>query len=230
MRIIIDAGHSLVTPGKRSPDETLREYQFNAACAALVTDMLMKYEGVEVRNTHNADYDIPLKDRTDAANAWPANLFVSIHANAFGDGTTWTAASGIETYVYITRPAAAVKLANAVQRHLIAQTGRMDRGVKAADYHVLRETNMSAILVECGYFTNREECELLKTDAYRMACALAITAGIVETYGLKLRVELTAKAIIQSHCQFEDPMSVWALLDKHPYADAVYKKWVESYQ
>jgi N-acetylmuramoyl-L-alanine amidase len=57
--------------------------------------------------------------------------------------------------------------------------------VKTANFHVLRETKMPAILVECGFMTNREECELLKSDAYRRKCAEAIVAGIVETYGLK---------------------------------------------
>src|SRR5690606_23136602 len=94
-------------------------------------------------------------------------------------------AQGIETYVYTSWPKAAVALANAVQRNLIRVTGRPDRGVKAADFHVLRETKMTAILVECGFMTNREECELLKSDSYRRKCATAIVQGIVETYGVK---------------------------------------------
>src|SRR5690606_26580965 len=102
-----------------------------------------------------------LKERTDKANAWKADLFVSIHANAAGDGG-WNSAQGIETFVYKTRPPAAVDLANAVQRNLVHMTGRPDRGVKSKDLHVLRETRMTAILVECGFMTNREEVELLK--------------------------------------------------------------------
>src|SRR5690606_11830869 len=129
------------------------------------------------------DRDVPLKERTDRANAWKADLFVSIHANAAGDG--WSSAQGIETYVYVSRPAPAVALANAVQRQLVRATGRPDRGVKSANFHVLRETKMTAILVECGFMTNREECELLKSDAYRRKCAEAIVAGIVETHGLR---------------------------------------------
>lgn len=184
MRIVIDAGHGPETPGKRSPDGSLREYQFNSAVARYVADELLHgYEGVEILMTHADDRDVPLKERTDKANAWKADLFVSIHANAYGDG--WNSAQGIETFVYETRPPAAVALANAVQRQLIRATGRPDRGVKSANFHVLRETRMTAILVECGFMTNREECELLKSDSYRRKCAEAIVAGIVETYGLK---------------------------------------------
>jgi len=184
MRIAIDAGHGPETPGKRSPDGSLREYQFNSTVARYVADTLLHgYEGVEILMTHADDRDVPLKERTDRANAWGANLFVSIHANAAGEG--WSSAQGIETFVYTTRPAAALKLAEAVHRNLIRMTGRPDRGVKSANFHVLRETKMTAILVECGFMTHREECELLKSDTYRRKCAEAIVAGIVETYGLK---------------------------------------------
>jgi len=185
MKIVIDAGHGPETPGKRSPDGSLREYHFNSAVARYVADALLHgYEGVDILMTHDDSRDVPLKERTDKANAWKADLFVSIHANAYGDGG-WNSAQGIETYVYETRPPAAVALANAVQRQLIRATGRPDRGVKSANFHVLRETRMTAILVECGFMTHREECELLKSDAYRRKCAEAIVAGIVETYGLR---------------------------------------------
>lgn len=185
MKIAIDAGHGPETPGKRSPDGSLLEYQFNSAVARYVADKLFgEYEGIEILMTHDDSRDVPLKERTDKANAWKADLFVSIHANAAGDGG-WNSAQGIETYVYKTRPPAAVALANAVQRQLVRLTGRPNRGVKSADFHVLRETRMTAILVECGFMTNREEVELLKSDQYRRKCAEAIVAGIAETYWLK---------------------------------------------
>jgi N-acetylmuramoyl-L-alanine amidase len=186
MRIAIDAGHGPQTPGKRSPDGSLREYQYNSAVARYLADELLHgYEDVEILMTHDDSRDVPLKERTDKANAWQADLFVSIHANAAGDGAAWNHAQGIETFVHATNPPAAAALANAVQRQLIRATGRPDRGVKTANFHVLRETKMTAILVECGFMTNREECELLKSDGYRRKCAEAIAAGIAETFGLK---------------------------------------------
>jgi len=202
MKIVIDAGHGQETPGKRSPDGSLREYQFNSAVARYVADELLHgYEDVEILFTHDDSRDVPLKERTDRANAWGADVFVSIHANAYGDGG-WNNAKGIETYVYTTRPAAALKLAEAVHRNLIRATGRPDRGVKTANFHVLRETKMPAILVECGFMTNREECELLKSDAYRRKCAEAIVAGIVEVYGLRPKQPAQQPAT--------DEVSAWA--------------------
>lgn len=185
MKIVIDAGHGPETPGKRSPDGSLREYQFNSTVARYVADELLhEYEGVEILMTHADDRDVPLGERTDKANAWGADLFVSIHANAYGKGE-WNDVRGIETYVYTTRPSAAVKLAEVVQRNLVRATERTNRGVKTANFHVLRETKMTAILVECGFMTNREECALLKKDEYRRKCSSAIVSAIVEVYGLK---------------------------------------------
>ncbi|WP_243014945.1 N-acetylmuramoyl-L-alanine amidase [Brevibacillus borstelensis] len=185
MKIAIDAGHGPETPGKRTPDDSMREFHFNSVVARYVRDELKQYDGVETLFTHADDgsRDVPLQERTDKANAWRADAFVSIHANAFGND--WNDANGIETFVYTSRPPAAVKLAEAVQRALVLATGRKNRGVKAENFHVLRETNMTAILAECGFMTNREEAELLKSDTYRRACARAIVTGLAEVYGLK---------------------------------------------
>jgi len=187
MKIAIDAGHGPETAGKRTPDDSMREFRFNSVTARYVREELLKYEGVEVLFTHADDgsRDVPLKERTDKANAWKADALVSIHANAYG--STWNDAQGIETFVYTSRPAEAVKLAEAVQQHLLLETGRKNRGVKADNLHMVRESHMTAILAECGFMTNKTEAELLKSDSYRRACAKAIAEGLAEVYGLKLK-------------------------------------------
>lgn len=182
MKIAIDAGHGPNTPGKRSPDGSLREFQFNSAAARYVSIGLRQYEGVETLYTFDDDRDVPLGERTSRANTWGADILISIHANASGDG--WSTAHGIESFVYITQPAASLKLAKHVQQALVEKTGLADRGVKTGNLHMLRESNMPAILVECGFMTNRREAELLKSDSFRMACAEAIISGIAATYHL----------------------------------------------
>lgn len=186
MKITLDAGHGPDTPGKRSPDGSLREYQFNAATAAYMATLLRRYDNVDVMFTHTDSRDVPLAERTYKANAWGASLFVSIHANAAG-GEGWQSARGIETYVHTSRPAGALAIANAMQRHLVAATGLLNRGVKAADFHVLRETSMTAVLVECGFMTHMEEAQLLKADSYRQQCAAAMVTAIAEVYQLRLK-------------------------------------------
>jgi N-acetylmuramoyl-L-alanine amidase len=183
LKIVLCAGHGPETAGKRTPDG-MREYQFNSAVAYYVRESLLDYEDVAVKFVHSGNRDVPLDERTDRANSWGADAYVSIHANAYGSGG-WNSANGIETYVHTSKPKEALSLAQKVQSNLIKETGLSDRGVKATNFQVLRETAMTAILVECGFMTNREEAALLKTNAYRKNCAKAIVEGLVEQYGLK---------------------------------------------
>lgn len=188
IKIMLDAGHGYNTAGKRTVDGSMREWEFNAEVAEIAKGMLNEYENVEVHFSHDPSgkTDIDLQKRTDYANKIMVDVFVSIHANAFGSGG-WNSSDGIETYVYTTKPAGSTALATKVQKNLIAQTGRDNRGVRTANFHVLRETKMDAILVECGFMTNKEEAELLKKKDYREKCARAIVDGLVAQYGLKLK-------------------------------------------
>ncbi len=156
--IIIDAGHGPETAGKRSPDGLLREFSFNSAVADLVKQYLIE-EGFTVIFAHKAHEDVPLTTRIKLANSLNVDAFVSIHANAFGND--WNSANGIETFVYPTASKESIALASLVQSALITACNRTDRGVKKANYAVLRETRMPAILIECGFMTNREEAALL---------------------------------------------------------------------
>lgn len=184
LKVAIDGGHGPDTPGKRTPDGSMREYQFNSAVAKRVRELLAEYEGVSVLFVHEDGRDVPLGERTDRANKWRANVYISIHADAAGPGG-WYDANGITTFVYTKADEATCKLAANVQASLIGHTGRRDRGVKQADFYVLRKTEMTAILCECGFMTNREEAALLKSDAYRDKVARAIVDGLAKTYGLR---------------------------------------------
>lgn len=183
MKFVMDAGHGYSTPGKRTPDG-MREYEFNRVVANYARTELLKYEKVEVLFTHSDDRDVPLKERTDKANAWGGEVLVSIHANAFGNGG-WNTARGIETYSWNGQSPNGDALAKAVQNELVKATGLFNRGHKTADFHMLREFAKASCLVECGFMTNKEEAVLLKSDAYRRQCAIAIVDALVSLYGLK---------------------------------------------
>jgi N-acetylmuramoyl-L-alanine amidase len=177
MKIMLDAGHGYNTPGKRSPDG-FKEYEFTRVVAHYARKQLMTYPNVAVYFSHSDGRDVPLKERTGLANRLKVDLFVSIHANAYG--SNWNDINGIETYIYKTKPIEAFALAQKIQQHLITATGLRNRGVKTADFHVLRETKMSSVLVECGFYTNREEVKLIRSEAYQKTCAEAIVKGIAE--------------------------------------------------
>ncbi|MGB6406390.1 MAG: N-acetylmuramoyl-L-alanine amidase [Planococcus donghaensis] len=175
MNILIDAGHGPNTPGKRSPDGKLKEFYFNAAVAEEVKKQLL-LDGHRVIFSHQPDLDVPLHERTNLANRLKVDLVVSIHANAAGN--TFSSANGVETFIYTKSQKATQQLATLVQQSLVLITGRKDRGGKQADFAVLRNTHMPAILVECGFMTHKQEVELLKSSLYRKRCAQGICFGI----------------------------------------------------
>lgn len=192
--VILDAGHGKHTPGKRSPDGSMREFDFTNPTTQYVGKYL-KQAYPDIRVVYDYDLsgnvDTPLISRTNQANRVKrANpqakiAYVSVHANAMGGG--WSNARGIETFVM--KPASqnpsGKALANAVHKSIIKETGLQDRGVKQADFHVLRETNnIPAVLVECGFYTNKEELHLLKTSEYRHRAAKGIAKGILSFLGL----------------------------------------------
>ena len=179
MKICLDAGHGISTAGKRSPDGSLLEYEFNRDLT-LRLKKILEAHGLEVLLTAYDDVDVPLDSRCKYANVNNADYFVSIHANAYGDG--WNDANGWEIYV-VSKGGKAEKLAECIRKHS-AELGLKDRGVKVANFQVLRDTNMPAVLIEHGFYTNKEECEKLKSDNFRQKCAECDAKGILEYLGI----------------------------------------------
>ncbi|WLR53541.1 N-acetylmuramoyl-L-alanine amidase [Mesobacillus subterraneus] len=185
MKIMLDAGHSRVTPGKRSPDGML-EFEFNSVVANYAKALLEEYLNTTVYFAHDPSgkVDIPLATRTDRANELNVDAYVSIHANAFGPGG-WHDASGIETFIHPSKPKDAYELVIKIQTNLLRASGLPNRGVKTADFHVLRETDMTAVLPECGFMTNKGDLNKLKSDAYRRSVAQGIVYALADQYNLK---------------------------------------------
>ena len=185
MKISLDSGHGLSTAGKRTPDG-MREWSFNSVVSSYLANELKGYVDVSTIRVDDVTgkTDVPLSTRTTKANKWGADAYISVHANAYGSGG-WNNTSGIETFTYPTASRESFVLAKLVQDELVKATKRNDRGIKTANFHVLRESRMPAILVECGFMTNKEEAALLKSDSYRKTCAHAIVKGLADMYGLK---------------------------------------------
>lgn len=202
MLIAIDAGHGHNTPGKRCPDDSMREHDFNTVVATKVCNIL-EINGIQTYRSDDetGNIDVPLITRTNNINSRNADLCVSIHANA--NTGTWNTANGIETYI-IARGGKAEKLANIVQKKLVENTGRRDRGVKVSNLHMCRETKMPAILCECGFMDNREEAALLKSEEYRIKCAKSIAEGILEYLNITPILEKVANEIVEEIKQGSD--------------------------
>ena len=182
------------TAGKRTPilpnglksketgKNVMHENEFNRAVKRKLKDHLERC-GFRTLLVAPTDADTPLKARTDLANAKKADAYVSIHANAFDGKFDGNDPEGVETYHY-PNSTNGKKLATLVHKHLIQGTKQKDRGVKSANFHVLRETNMVAILVEAGFMDNLYEAKLLLSDPFREEVATEIALGICEYYNV----------------------------------------------
>lgn len=173
-KIWVDAGHGGSDPGAIGPGG-LKEKDVTLGVSQALA-FLLREMGYGVGVTRLLDEYVALGERCRRANTFDAAVFVSVHCNA----AAVPAANGIETFHYPTSRNG-MQLARLIQAELVAATGLRDRGAKYANFQVLRDTAMPAVLVELGFISNPREEELLRSDDYQLTCAQAIVRGI-ESY------------------------------------------------
>lgn len=186
-KIALTAGHYLGTAGKRcldtiDPNET-KEWVLNNRIADKVEALLAKnYTGYELLRTDDTTgkKDISLTARTNAANNFKADFYLSIHHNAGINGRT---GGGIMAHVYTKPSAEAVAWQKALYEALIDATHlRGDRCNPLAkrNLHELRETNMPAVLLELGFMDSATDVPVILTESYADKCAAAIVKVLAE--------------------------------------------------
>ena len=173
MKILIDNGHGKETPGKRSPDSTFFEWQFNREIAAAL-EQALRQEGFDVERIVTEDTDVPLVERCNRVNAICQRLgrhnviLISIHANAAGKGN-WSTARGWTGWV--------AKQASAKSK-LLAQLlydAAAERGLKGnrsvppthyweANFTIVQRTRCPAVLTENLFYDNQEDLAILKSE------------------------------------------------------------------
>lgn len=131
--------------------------------------------GYDVVQARDDDSFVSLGARADYANEVLPMIFVSIHANSI-ENPEFT---GIMTFHY-EGSSEGKKLASAIQRYLLSSTGAVDRGVRTANYFVLRETVVPAVLVEIGFLTNSIEEYKLRDPLYQQRIVDGMAQGIDE--------------------------------------------------
>lgn len=180
MKIFLDAGHNYSGGDTGASGFGLREEIVTFETANYLRELLQS-AGHEVRmsrdrvtdNVGNGTVASSLNQRVQMSNNWGADLFVSIHCNAFNG-----AAHGTETLVY-SKGSDAAEIAQRVQSAIVNNLGTADRGVKArSELAVLRNTAAPAILVELAFIDNESDSWLLKTRQEDFA--RAISEGITE--------------------------------------------------
>ncbi len=192
MKIFIDNGHGQFTAGKRSPDGQFREYHYNRIVARRVTAKL-KELGCDAELLVPEDDDIPLKERCRRVNAWSLlhgkknAICVSIHFNAYGNGSEWTSPSGWSIFTSKGDTAAdrlADCIAEAAKVNLPTMKMRGDYSDGDIDYeeefYLLKHTMSACVLSENGFITNEKECRWLMSEEAIEAIARTHVEGIRE--------------------------------------------------
>ncbi|MCP2327092.1 N-acetylmuramoyl-L-alanine amidase [Hamadaea flava] len=179
-KVYLDPGHGGTDSG--AVGNGLQEKALTLNIALQVRDILLAtYSGVDIRMSRTTDATVSLQQRSDDANAWGADIFVSIHINS-GGGT------GFESYRYLTTDAATQSLHSTVHANALAGMRTVasvtDRGLKTANFHVVRETNMPAILTENLFIDTVADANLLKNAAFLTADARGHAKGIATYLGL----------------------------------------------
>ena len=190
MIVLIDNGHGIDTPGKRSPDGRFREYLWNRWIASDVTDAL-RGAGIDARLLVPETNDIALSTRVRRANkvcteAGAGNvLLVSIHANAAGDGSRWMNAQGWSAYTSPGKTkadAAAECFYDAFERAFPDRKIRRDYSDGDRDWEanftVLKNTKCPAVLLENFFYDNRDECAWLLSHYTQYRITAAIVDGV----------------------------------------------------
>lgn len=185
-KVAMCAGHggSGSTPGKRSPAGEY-EWNFNDAVVRAAIAKL-KANGVEVLRTDDASgkTDVGLTARTNKANAWGADTYVSVHHNALG--TKWLNYEiGIETFTQNGSHPQAERLARCIHPKYVKAMGLKDRGMKKSNLAITRQTKMPAVLTEGGFMDSRIDIKAMRSNAKLKAQGEAIADGIMEFLNVK---------------------------------------------
>ena len=185
IKIVVDAGHNPQGINAGAEGNGYREQDLVYAVAQDLATLLRADPNFEVRLTRNTPDEVlgtsnttSLQTRVRLANEWPADYFISIHANA----STNPEANGTEIYTFRSS-GEAYELAQDVLESIVDIMNMRDLGVKTnPTLFVLRRTAMPAILIELGFITNTEDARKMAEDP--QGFARAIYLGMLEYFGL----------------------------------------------
>ena len=173
-RIAVDPGHGGSDTGALGFLAAYPEKVINRAIAEMLADEL-ESRGATVLLIENSG-NPSLSNRVKQAEAFNADLFVSVHNN------TGTRASAVGTEVYYFYPFAK-NTASAIASQVSSQLGSDNRGARQSYYHITLSAQMPTVLAECGFMTNKGEYEKLIREEYQQAIAVGLADGLAA--GLK---------------------------------------------
>ena len=192
MLILIDPGHGIDTPGKRSPDGKFLEYLWNRQIADLLLDRFI-IMGIDASLVVTETNDISLSTRVQRVNRMCSKvgasnvILLSIHSNATGDGSKWMSAQGWSCYTSkgdTKSDVIAECLYDAFETEFADRKIRKDMSDGDRDweenFYVLQKSKCPAVLLENFFYDNRDECTWLLKNETKERIADAIVKGIVQ--------------------------------------------------
>jgi len=194
--IALDDGHGMQTAGKRTPaipelgGRVIHENEFNRAVVNYLDEELRRC-GFETLMVAPGDGDTSLSARTNLANSKNADIFVSIHYNAYDGKFDSYDPEGLSIHIYPGSQSGR-KLAECVLKYLKEGTPQKNRGIVENNFHVLRETKMPAILSENGFMDNKREALLMLDVNFQKEVAREHAKGICDYFGVKYVEEVKA--------------------------------------
>ncbi|WP_313894296.1 N-acetylmuramoyl-L-alanine amidase [Psychrobacillus sp.] len=176
VKVFIDAGHGGTDSG--AVGNGLQEKSLTLQIATRTKDILLaEYDNVSVLMSRTGDQTLSLPARTNAANSWGADFLLSVHINA-GGGT------GYEDYIYPSVGAPTTTYQSIIHAEILNLVNYTDRGKKQENFHMLRETNMPALLTENGFIDNSNDAAKLKTVSFIESLARGNVNGIAKCFNL----------------------------------------------
>lgn len=179
VKIFIDPGHGGADPG--AGGNGLFEKNVTLSIATSIRDILQnEYQNASVKMSRTGDQTVSLKERTDMANTWGADFYLSVHINS-GGGT------GYEDYIYIkiSDNSRTAEIQRIVHSEVLKLNGLSDRGIKKADFHVVRESSMPAMLSENGFIDTASDAAKMKDTNWIENVARGHVNGLARAFSLQ---------------------------------------------
>lgn len=189
MKVLIDNGHGVNTPGKCSPDKRLKEWEYTREIAEMVA-LGLREKGIDAERIVKESIDVPLSERCRRVNDIYHNsgrqaILVSIHCNAAGSGIAWLNAHGWSVFISNNASVNSKKLAKCLSQAADVRKVIIRRPIPGQDYWqqnlaICRDTDCPAVLTENFFQDNKEDVEFLLSPEGKQAVAQIHIDGIIK--------------------------------------------------
>lgn len=186
MLVLLDNGHGINTPGKASPDGSLKEYKYTREIVSSIQKQLTE-EGIDSKILVPEDADISLKERVSRVNKLCKDndnvILISVHCNAAGSDGQWHNAKGWSVFISQNSSNNSKELATCLAKEAELLGLKMRYSTPGQAYWVqslamCRDTNCPAVLTENLFQDNKEDVEFLLSEEGKKSIVTLHVNGI----------------------------------------------------